>query len=182
MTAIRSGAVTLRSFRPNEFDVLWRAVRSAEPTVAVGRVVMDELRERVASSGQMTDREILFAIEADERLVGSIQAYRDQLPIGVFGIGIDVFDPADRGKGVGREAVALLVSHLFAMEAARRIEAGTASDNAPMRRVLEHLGFVQEGILRRWYPSDDGEGTDCVMYGMTKNDWEYAKHTWTFLS
>jgi len=44
-----------------------------------------------------------------------------------------------------------------------------------MRAVLERLGFQHEGILRRWYPSVDGPGIDCVMYGMTRVDYEDAK-------
>jgi aminoglycoside 6'-N-acetyltransferase len=174
--------VALRPFRPEEFDPLWSAVRSADPTVAIGSIDPDALRDRVAASGTLTERELLFAIEADGRLVGSIQAYRDQLPAGVFGIGIEVFEPEDRSQGIGREAVALLATHLFAEVGIRRLEAGTASDNGAMRRVLERLGFVQEGILRGWYPSDDGQGSDCVMYGMTRSDWENAKRTWTFRS
>jgi RimJ/RimL family protein N-acetyltransferase len=46
-------------------------------------------------------------------LVGEIMAYRAQLPPGVFGIGIGIFDESDRGRGFGTEAVALLVRHLF---------------------------------------------------------------------
>ncbi len=182
MTELRGDLVTLRAFHPEEFDALWQAVRSADPLVAVGTVVEEELRARVESSGRMTEREILLAIEADGRLVGSIQGYRDHVPAGVFGIGIEIFDPADRNHGFGREAVALLVSYLFSTGAPRRIEAGTAADNAVMRRVFRRLGFVEEGVLRRWYPSTDGLGSDCVMYGMTRDDWENVNDTWTFRS
>lgn len=182
MTEVRGRRVALRAFRPEEFDALWTAVRSAGQTVAVGAVDPVELRRRVEDSGRMTDREILFAIEAEGRLIGSIQGYRDHVPAGVFGIGIEIFEPADRGQGFGRESVALLVSHLFGLDGSRRVEAGTALDNAAMRRVFEVLGFVEEGILRRWYPSQDGRGTDCVMYGMTRDDWENVNDTWTFRS
>jgi RimJ/RimL family protein N-acetyltransferase len=62
--------------------------------------------------------------------------------------------------------------------AARRVEAGTAIDNLAMRRVLERLGLVEEGILRSWYPSEDG-GVDCVMYGMTRTDYQNQEDRWT---
>jgi RimJ/RimL family protein N-acetyltransferase len=71
------------------------------------------------------------------------------------------------------------VARLFDAEGARRVEAGTANDNAAMRAVLERLGFKQEGILRSWYPSEDGRGVDSVVYGMTREDYEEVRMTWT---
>ena len=171
--------MTLRPFDPAEFDVLWRAVTGADPTTAVGKRDPELLRARVETSGRMTERELLLAIEADGRLIGSIQGYRHELPDGVFGLGIELFDERDRGKGHGTAAVKELVARLFDRESARRIEAGTADDNAAMRVVLRRLGFQQEGILRRWYPSQDGRGVDCVMYGMTRDDYQDVKTRWT---
>jgi RimJ/RimL family protein N-acetyltransferase len=171
--------MSLRPFAPDEFDMLWRAVVGADPTAAVGRMDPDRLRERVEASGQVTERELLLAIEADGRLIGSIQGYRDGLPEGVFGLGIELFQERDRGKGHGTAAVKMLVTRLFDGEGARRVEAGMADLNAAMRAVLERVGFKQEGILRRVYPSDDGRGVDCVMYGMTRDDYEDVRTTWT---
>lgn len=144
--------MSLRPFEPTEFDALWRAVAGADPTVAVGKMDPELLRARVETSGNMTERELLLAIEADGRLIGSIQGYRDALPDGVFALGIEVFEERGRGKGYGAAAVKELVAR---------------------------LGFRQEGILRRWYPSEDGRGVDCVMYGMTKDDYEDVKTRWT---
>jgi RimJ/RimL family protein N-acetyltransferase len=171
--------VNLRSFRTSEFDTLWATVASADPTVAVGKMDPELLRSRVETSGQLTERELLLAIEVEDRLVGSIQGYRDGLPDGVFTVGIELFDEGDRGKGYGTAAVKALAARLFDEFGARRLEAGTADHNAAMRAVLERVGFRQEGILRRWYPSDNGEGIDCVMYGMTKDDYREVTTRWT---
>jgi RimJ/RimL family protein N-acetyltransferase len=170
--------MSLRPFDPEEFDVLWRAVAGADPTVAVGRLDHDLLRARVETSGELTERELLLAIEAEDRLIGSIQGYREGFPDGVFDIGIDLFDEDDRGKGHGTAAVKALVVRLFAVEGARRLQAGTAAGNVAMKTVLERTGFRHEGILRRFYPSQDGRGVDCVMYGMTNDDYEEVTTRW----
>ena len=170
--------MTLRPFDPSEFDAFRRAVAGADPTVAVGKMDAELLRARVESSGRLTERELLLAIEADGRLIGSIQGYREGLPDGVFGLGIQLFAERDRGKGHGTTAVKALVACLFDREGARRVEAGTADDNAAMRAVLERLGFRQEGILQSWYPFEDGRSGDCVMYGMTQDDYEDVKPRW----
>ena len=179
MTVLGGTRVRLRAFHAEEFELLWKAVWGADPTVAVGNPDADGLRARMASSGQMTDRELLMAVDVEGTLRGSIQAYRDGVPPGVFELGIDLFQAADRNKGYGTEAVRLLTAHLFDAEGARRIEAGTAFDNAPMRAVLARLGFQQEGVRRRFYPSEDGAGVDCVVYGMTKDDFEDVRNRWT---
>jgi len=171
--------VRLRALRSEELPALWAARERADATVAPGSFSEGELRERIEHSGTLTAWGLALGIEVGGDLVGEIQAYRAQLPRGVFGIGIELFDEADQGKGYGTEAVTMLVRHLFEREAGRRVQGGTTPDNAAMRRVFERLGFVEEGVQRQFLPGHDGGGADCVMYGMTRNDYEGVKDRWT---
>lgn len=168
----------LRAFRREEHDTFVASRMRAGEGVAVTEFSEEDLRSRAARSGEMTDRGLLLAIEVDDRAVGEIAAYRMGLPDGVFGIGIGLFDEADRGRGVGTEAVAVLTRHVFVAHGARRVEAGTHVANTAMLRVLERLGFVREGVLRDFFPAADG-GLDCALYAMTKDDWEKVKDGWT---
>lgn len=129
-------------------------------------------RKRLALSGTRTKRELLFAIEADDRLVGEIQARSSEwaMPNGVYEIGIEIYEPEDRGRGFGSGAVAALTAHLFEREAAMRVQASTDLENAAMRATLERIGFGYEGVLRGFMPSPDGP-RDYAMYGMTEADW-----------
>ena len=77
----------------------------------------------------------------------------------------------DRGRGYGREAIALLASHLFGELGAARVQATTPVANAPMRVVLERLAFREEGTLRAFLPGPRGGRLDAVMYGLTRPDW-----------
>jgi RimJ/RimL family protein N-acetyltransferase len=176
---LQGGSVRLRALRSEEFDVLWAARERADGTVAPGSFGEGEVRERIEHSGTLTAWGLALGIEVGGDLVGEIQAYRAQLPQGVFGIGIELFDRADHGKGYGTEAVTMLVRHLFEQEAARRVEGGTTLDNAAMRRLFERLGFVEEGVQRQFLPTPDGGGADCVMYGMTRDDYEGVKERLT---
>ena len=92
------------------------------------------------------------------------------MPPGVWELGIELWDGADRGRGIGRRTIALLSSHLFERERAIRVQATTDVDNAAMRRVLEHLGFAFEGVLRGFMPAGSGPPRDYAMYGLTKAD------------
>jgi RimJ/RimL family protein N-acetyltransferase len=175
---IAGARVRLRPLRSDEFEVLRTARQRADTSVSPSGLGDEELRERIELSGILTGWGLVLGIEVDGVLVGQIQAYRAQLPRGVFGIGLELFDQDHRGKGYGTEAVGMLVRHLFDREEARRVEGGTTPENAPMRRVFERVGFVAEGVQRQFLPAADGGGADCVMYGMTRNDYEEMRDRW----
>jgi aminoglycoside 6'-N-acetyltransferase len=176
VTVLEGDRVVLRPVRADEFDVVWRG-RAASAGAAAVAFDRDEIRRRVELSGEMTDWGLLLGIESAGRLVGEVQGYRTQMP-GVFGIGIVLYERADRGRGSGGDAVRAMTRHLFDEEGARRVEGGTTPDNTAMRRIFSSLGFVEEGTLRRFLPSDDGEGADCLMYGMTRADYRRASTEW----
>jgi RimJ/RimL family protein N-acetyltransferase len=134
--------------------------------------VEDRLRKRIEHSGQLVDGWLDLGIEADGRLVGDITARspKNSFPPGVFEVGITLFDPGDRGKGFGREAIELMTTHLFEAAKAGRVQATTAVDNVAMRRVLEALDFVHEGTLQAFMPGLDGRD-DYAMYAVTREAW-----------
>lgn len=174
MTILPGGAVTLRPFRPEEIEPALDRVLGIQPEPDAGPESPRELRrKRLALSGTRTRWELLFAIEADDHLVGEIQARsseEDSLPPGVFEIGIEIYELEDRRRGFGSGAVDVLTSHLFEREEAIRVQASTELDNAAMRRTLERLGFGYEGVLRGFMPSPEGP-RDYAMYAVTKADW-----------
>lgn len=178
MIVLSGARVRLRPLRSEEFEVLRSARQRADASASPASLGDQELRERIELSGTLTGWGLVLGIEADGVLVGQIQAYRAQLPPGVFGIGIELFDQDDRGKGYGTEAVAMLVRHLFDREEARRVEGGTTTENAAMRHLFERVGFREEGVQRQFLAAADGGGADCVMYGMTRTDYEGVRDHW----
>ncbi|HEX3799233.1 MAG TPA: GNAT family protein [Verrucomicrobiae bacterium] len=53
-------------------------------------------------------------------------------------------------RGFTTEAIRATVSHCFATTESNRISATTTVDNIASRRVLQKLGFTEEGVLRDW--------------------------------
>lgn len=143
---------------------------------AFGPAELAELRDRIARSGEFDGTEILLGIQVDGRLVGEVQARQPRmgLPPGVFELGIDLFDEADRGHGVGATALSILLKRLFQDEGAHRVQLTTDVDNAAMRRLSERLGFGFEGVMRGFMPSVDGP-RDFAIYATTRDDWEAAR-------
>jgi hypothetical protein len=87
VTTINGERVSLRPFRAEEFE---RALER-EPAEDVER--REARRQRLVLSGTRTAWEVMFAVEAEGRLVGDIQARcSDQaMPPGVWEIGIDLW-------------------------------------------------------------------------------------------
>ena len=144
---IEGVSVILRPIRPDEEDRIARAMARIEPEVLPnGPPTRERLRARIANSGQLVEGAIELGIEADGRLIGSVQTYLPEariLPANTYEIGIGLNDPDDRGRGLGTEALALFIEWLRGIGAVR-VQAGTAPGNVGMRRSLAKLGFRPE--------------------------------------
>ncbi|KRV50003.1 GCN5 family acetyltransferase [Wenjunlia vitaminophila] len=78
-------------------------------------------------------------------------------------------DQAVAGRGVMPTAVALTVDHCFSTLGLHRIEVCIRPENLPSRRVVEKLGFREEGLRPR-YLHIDGGWRDHLAYALTVED------------
>ena len=171
MNRIAGARVTLRPMTEADLPPVARAsmqwAQAGESEADVLRRLRDRLR------GKTPFPAIEYAIEMDGRLIGNIQARQDPYLAGLFEIGIVVFDEADKGRGVGRETLALFAAQLFGHERAYRIQLSTEVGNTAMRRAAQAAGFMFEGVLRGfWPPKGDEPAADYALYARTKHDHE----------
>jgi ribosomal-protein-alanine N-acetyltransferase len=166
---LRGSLVTLRPLRAEEFELMRDAHARLSPFDPPDETKDHRLRERIERSGRLVDGMFDLGIEAEGRLIGDVGARcgRSVLPPGVFEFGIEIYEETDRGKGYGADAVRLLTDHLREGLGAQRVQASTAVDNVAMRKVLERLGYVEEGTLRGFMPSEGGGRDDYVLYALT---------------
>jgi RimJ/RimL family protein N-acetyltransferase len=172
---LRGDAVTLRAFRPDEYDEMITRIPGGDPNDPEQQRIR---RSRLEHSGARSNDEVLLAIESGGHVVGDLQgrSIRMAMPAGVWEVGIELWDTGDRDRGLGREAVTLLTSYLFAEEGAHRVQGSTDVDNAAMRRVFEVLGFIDEGTMRGFMPTADGGTRDYELYAVTRHDWDTRDH------
>ncbi len=103
---------------------------------------------------------------------------KDGTPVGYVahwkaagGIGIGyMLVPGERGKGLGTEAVQVLVDYVFLHKDVVRIQAETHPDNPASQRVLEKVGFQKEGIRRKAFFSR-GVHRDTAMWSLLREEW-----------
>jgi RimJ/RimL family protein N-acetyltransferase len=171
MEELHGKRVRLRPIRLDEERVLWEVRKLAGFSGPDSPGARERFRQRIERSGQLAEGKLWLAVEVDGVLVGDVEARQpvDALPPGVFELGIALF-PEFQGKGLGSEAVATLTSYLFDRLEAERVQAGTATWNEPMQKVLDRLGFSAEGTMRAFMPSASGRD-DYVLYAVTRSDW-----------
>jgi RimJ/RimL family protein N-acetyltransferase len=98
-----------------------------------------------------------WTIEVDGAIAGMIQA-REEAEPRYRHASVDLFlDPALHGRGLGAEAVRLVVRHLIDERGHHRITIDPAADNVAAIRCYEKVGFRTVGVMRS-YERDAGGG------------------------
>ena len=75
------------------------------------------------------------------------------------------------GNGYATEAVGLVCEYAFAERRLNKLRAEVVESNDGSRRVLEKLGFVEEGLLRE-EKFVRGEHVDVHRFGLLADEWE----------
>lgn len=114
-------------------------------------------------------RNLPWVVTLDGRLVG-------QLTIGGIALGSlrsghagYWIDQAVAGHGIAGTALALGIDHCFTTLHLHRIEVNIRPENTASRRVVEKLGFRNEGLRLR-YLHIDGDWRDHVSYAITAEE------------
>lgn len=110
----------------------------------------------------------VIALNASDRLIGAVTLHGIDRRQGRAEIGY-ALQSAHWGRGYAKEALRRVLAHAFEALQLRRIEADIDPRNSASCRLVERLGFVQEGLLRaRWNVA--GEICDSAIYGLLAQD------------
>ena len=107
---------------------------------------------------------------SDNRLIGNCGIRRKSDNDCEADIGYEL-SPDCWGHGFATEAAGAIVDFGFRELGLRRISSWCIADNTASARVLERLGFRQEGRLRR-NEYFKGRWWDTLIYGLLSEDWQ----------
>ena len=147
----------------------WEPARDARFYTLAGQreAVAGLLAERAAG------RALPFAIVEDGELAGAVNL--SGIVRGVFEnayLGYWV-DGARAGRGLATTAVRLALDHAFGAAGLHRVQAAVIPRNAASVRVLEKVGFREEGVALR-YLRIAGVWEDHRLYALTREEWPPA--------
>lgn len=158
----------LEIFADNEVTQYW----SSRPWTELAQA-----QERIARDLQALDSgaDLVLMIERaeDQRLIGRCTLFRIDRDCRRAEVGYALTRPA-WGQGYVNEAMRALLRYGFEQLELNRVEADVDPRNTASMRVLQRLGFQQEGLLReRWIVG--GEVSDSAMFGLLRSEWVAAE-------
>ena len=144
----------------NDFDVIKKIGRDDYNLPVTRKMLVDYV------TNLPEGRTAMMAIYYDEpetsKFVGTLKLYDIDMVSKRASIGIMVGDREVWGKGIGTEAMNLIIDHLFTKLHFRKVTAGYQSDNMAMAKSFERAEFVQEGVLKE-HTYTDGAFQDIVL-------------------
>lgn len=174
--------VTLRPLEFDDIDLLYGWESDIELSLQGGWVpVLSRVAFRQKYEMRISDPnpdQKLFGIVFEERLVGYVQLARIDREEGIAAIGIVIGEKAFQGRGIGSTALRIVLDFAFKVTNLERVYAEVYGFNQRSQRLMEHVGFVKEGILRQ-HEVHNGERQDMHFYGILKSEF-YQKYETIF--
>lgn len=175
---LRTERLLLRAVTPADAPDIFRILSNPQVTRYFGQPPMtslDQAVERVrrieTSFKEQTGVRWAITGRADGRFMGSCGFWRLIPPHFRAEIGYELA-PEWWGQGVVPEAVTAILHFGFIRMALHSVEAQIHPDNTGSRRVLEKLGFVQEGYFREnFYEPTEARFTDTAVFSLLKSAW-----------
>jgi ribosomal-protein-alanine N-acetyltransferase len=109
-------------------------------------------------------------VECDGIVVGSVSLKNISHMMNYAEIGYGIGEHHQR-QGMATVAVQLLVEMAFSESSLRKLLAYVHEKNVASCRVLQKLGFTQEGLLREHYIIN-GAAENEFLFGLLKHEWK----------
>ena len=161
--------VVLRDFEPGDATAVQRWFN--DPRVTADLVGSragfseDDARGWVERArDQSRDRKWAILLDGGAEPVGFVALFGLERDTGPE-LAVLVGDPGAWGKGVAREAERQACVHAFRQHGAHRIHAEIPATNLAAQKVVTHLGFQREGVMRRAIRRGD-EAVDNEVWGL----------------
>lgn len=139
----------------------------------------NRFRPQIESNNMYFSDEKMFIIcnKEDMRPVGDISyrnwRKRDQSAE----IGLEIWDPADRGNGYGKDAMVAFIDFMFRHLNLNRIELSTEESNQVGQSLYHKLGFKVIGIAREsYYNAGQDCYTNALYMDLLRRDWDKIKN------
>lgn len=163
--------VMLRPLELDDIDMLYNWDLDNDLNILTGwaprrsRVAFRQLYEQRIT--EPPDDLVTFGIQIDDGLVGFVQLALIDREERRAAVGILIGEKQIWGRGIGSTALRLLLDYAFTVQGLERVYAEIYGFNTRSFRLMERVGFQQEGILRQ-HEIHNGVRQDMHIFGILK--------------
>lgn len=161
--------VTVRPGTPEDVAPL-HAIWS-EPSVMQGWGKPDS-PDTIAASLRGEGDTVLLVIVVNHAVVGAIQYYEEDDPM-YRHAGIDIYlSGANQGRGLGSEAMRLMIRFLLDERGHHRLIIDPANANTRAIKCYQSVGFRPVGVMRQYQRNTDGVFIDSLLMDLLASECE----------
>ena len=168
LPVLRGERVVLRPVRAEDAAALLALLSG--PEVAAWWHGWDEARVRRDLIAEQ-EWEVVVAIEVGGVVVGMLLVGEEEEP-DYRHASLDIaLAAAHQGRGIGPEAMRLVIEYLIAERGHHRFTIDPAAANERAIRVYERLGFKRVGVMRRYERGADGSWHDGLLMDLLAEEY-----------
>ena len=120
-----------------------------------------------------TSSEEIFLAIIDKKLnkhIGNIRLHSIDFRNGLAELGIMIGDRLSWGNGYAREAISVVLNHVFRKLNVRKITLGLVTENIGALTLYQKIGFQKEGVFREHHYYE-GSYRDIIRMAIFQRDW-----------
>ena len=169
--------ILLRAFEEKDLEKWTSWFNDRETTLFMNKRVFPNTlvqQKKHLDNSKVDKNNLQFAIvlkDEEKSLIGSIGIHKIDWVHITGDISILIGEKIGLGKGIGKEAIKILVNHAFLKMNLRKITAGMWSENIGSKKAFEANGFSLEGTRRKQFEAN-GKFYDSFEYGLLREEWE----------
>jgi ribosomal-protein-alanine N-acetyltransferase len=156
----------------------WRGEPSSVRHNPLKALSTDEIERMLRSEGSdMSDlrshESYRWFVQYDGGVVGNVSLKNISHMMSYGEIGYAIAE-AYQGKGIATAALRMFIEKTYSESSLRKLLAYVHDKNLASCRVLEKLGFKQEGLLREHYIIN-GVAENELLFGLLKHEWKSGR-------
>jgi len=157
-----------------ELFLSWREEPNAKRFNPYNSMTLQQAAQRLKDAGAQfseiaPSRECRHLVQIDGKVFGTVAITNFNGMMLTAEISYQISE-SRQGRGLGTAAVRRLVETVFTETPIRKLLAYVHEDNLASRRLIEKVGFKQEGLLREHYLIA-GQPANEALYGLLRSEW-----------
>ncbi|QIE60691.1 GNAT family N-acetyltransferase [Rasiella rasia] len=170
MKTLKGEHISLRALESSDLEFLyalendeglWEISNTTQPySKYVLQQYLDNAHRDIYEVKQLR---LVICAEEDNRPIGFVDLFDFEPKHRRAGVGIVVFNPEDRGKGMAMEALELLQKYAAVHLNLHQLYANITNDNQKSIELFEKVGYKKAGVKKDW----------ILANGKYKDEWLY---------